>query len=201
MMDVAILTSRRRDVASVCLPLLASDSDINLKAVIFVKNNNRRDSKYIKRRIKKIVKIGPLGVINGIRIRSWFDSLEHDVSDIEMLAEEHSIPFFETPLTNSSRTKKIFHSLDLDLGLSLGNGYISRGVFSIPKFGMINLHTERLPEYRGGHSVLCPILEGETTSGFTIHQIDSGIDTGEIIYKKIVPIEFSPNLKKTVKNT
>ncbi len=118
-----------------------------------------------------------------------------------MLAEEHSIPFFETPLTNSSRTKKIFHSLDLDLGLSLGNGYISRGVFSIPKFGMINLHTERLPEYRGGHSVLCPILEGETTSGFTIHQIDSGIDTGEIIYKKIVPIEFSPNLKKTVKNT
>ena|ERR1700730_1743036 len=65
----------------------------------------------------------------------------------------------ETPIhrvdgINSDGTVEIFTAA---LGLSLGNGYISKRVFSIPKFGMINVHSERLPEYQNAQSVIWPI--------------------------------------------
>lgn len=44
-----------------------------------------------------------------------------------------------------------------------------------------NLHSGDLPEYRGVHPLLRAMADGKTTSGWTLHEIDAGIDTGPII--------------------
>ena len=64
---------------------------------------------------------------------------------------------------------------------------------------MINIHTEILPDFQGAQSIIWPIYEKRKETGFTIHQIDSKIDTGQILFQKKYPIEFSPVLRETVR--
>jgi methionyl-tRNA formyltransferase len=54
-------------------------------------------------------------------------------------------------------------------------------LFSLAKFGAINLHPSLLPRYRGRASINWAILGGETEIGLTAHFIDEGVDTGDII--------------------
>lgn len=63
-------------------------------------------------------------------------------------------------------------------------------LFTIPKFGCINLHPGLLPFNRGKNPNVWPIVEG-TPAGVTIHYIDAGIDTGNIIAQREVPVEIT----------
>src|ERR1700741_4524778 len=113
-----------------------------------------------------------------------------DAADLASLSEHLSVPVFETECTNSDETVRLFKDADADLGLSLGNGYISTKIFTIPKYGVINVHGERLPEYQNPQSILWPIYHLETTTGLTIHEIDRSIDTGKILHQEEYPIIF-----------
>ncbi len=56
---------------------------------------------------------------------------------------------------------------------------------------LFNLHFSKLPAYKGMYTSILPILNGDTESGVTLHKIDSGIDTGEIIAQKTFTIDIS----------
>lgn len=49
---------------------------------------------------------------------------------------------------------------------------------------LFNIHFSKLPSYKGMYTSAWPILNGENESGVTLHKIDQGIDTGEIIDQK-----------------
>lgn len=51
------------------------------------------------------------------------------------------------------------------------------------KFKIINVHYSLLPKYRGLHSIAWAIINGEKKVGYTIHEVDEGIDSGNIIYQ------------------
>ncbi len=61
-------------------------------------------------------------------------------------------------------------------------------LISIPQKGSINLHPSLLPLYRGMSPQHWPIINGEIETGITVHFIDEGIDTGDIIIQKKLPI-------------
>ena len=46
---------------------------------------------------------------------------------------------------------------------------------------LYNIHFSKLPEYKGMYTSAWPLLTGTNASGVTLHKIDEGIDTGEII--------------------
>ena len=123
---------------------------------------------------------------------------DKDVKDIQALCNSLNVKFVETECINTRATREFFEQADADLGLSLGNGYIGKSVFSIPKYGMINVHHEVLPKFQGAMSVMWPIYEDIRETGFTIHQIDQHIDTGYILFQKKFPIKFYPSLKQTI---
>jgi methionyl-tRNA formyltransferase len=54
---------------------------------------------------------------------------------------------------------------------------------------LFNLHFSLLPKYKGMYTSSLPILNGEKYSGVTIHEIDNGIDTGDILYQRKFSIE------------
>jgi methionyl-tRNA formyltransferase len=56
---------------------------------------------------------------------------------------------------------------------------------------LFNIHFSMLPRYKGMYTSAWPILNGEKTTGITLHKIDDGIDTGEIIDQYEFPIELS----------
>lgn len=53
-----------------------------------------------------------------------------------------------------------------------------------------NLHFSMLPQYKGMYTSVMPILDGKKYTGVTLHRIDSGIDTGDIVAQKKVEILY-----------
>ena len=49
---------------------------------------------------------------------------------------------------------------------------------------LFNIHFSKLPAYKGVYTSAWPILNGEEESGVTLHRIDAGIDTGEIVAQR-----------------
>ena len=58
---------------------------------------------------------------------------------------------------------------------------LKKGVFSIPRLGTINLHPSFLPEYRGPNPDVWQYINMEEYPGVTVHYVDEGEDTGDII--------------------
>ena len=130
-------------------------------------------------------------------MRNWYEIEGAD--DIHAVAKRYGVCVQETERINCPETVDFLTATNSDLGLSLGNSYISSRVYEIPRLGMANIHEELLPEVQGGHSVIWAILEGRNQTGFSIHRVDKGIDTGDILIRKESPIEFCPNIADTVR--
>lgn len=60
-----------------------------------------------------------------------------------------------------------------------------------PRFGWINLHFSVLPKLRGAAPVQWAILNGETSTGYTIFKLDKGMDTGPVYLSREVLLEGS----------
>ena len=62
---------------------------------------------------------------------------------------------------------------------------IKENLIRIPKLGCLNLHPSYLPYNRGKHPYFWSIVE-EVPFGVTLHFIDAGIDTGDIVFQDLV---------------
>jgi methionyl-tRNA formyltransferase len=61
-------------------------------------------------------------------------------------------------------------------------------IIEIPRLGCVNVHLGLLPEYRGVNGIRHALLNGEEKTGVTIHFMDAGIDSGDIIARISFPI-------------
>jgi methionyl-tRNA formyltransferase len=84
----------------------------------------------------------------------------------------------------------LLRSLDLDYVVGVHFPYIVPDeVLAIPRIGVLNLHPALLPYNRGWHTPSWAILDG-TPIGATLHFMDSGLDTGDIVAQ--VELEIRP---------
>lgn len=72
---------------------------------------------------------------------------------------------------------------------------IPRTIIDIPKHGVINIHFSSLPKYRGCYPIAWALLNGEQEIGVTVHYIDAGIDSGDIIYQEHIAVLPEDNAK------
>lgn len=63
-----------------------------------------------------------------------------------------------------------------------------KDLLDIPRLGAINFHSSLLPRCRGANPTNWAIISGEKDTGVTVHFIDEGVDTGDIIIQKRIPI-------------
>jgi methionyl-tRNA formyltransferase len=61
-------------------------------------------------------------------------------------------------------------------------------MIDLPRLGNLNLHASLLPRYRGAAPIQWAIARGETASGVTTMRIDPGLDTGDILLQREIPI-------------
>ncbi|MGA3391989.1 phosphoribosylglycinamide formyltransferase [Lactiplantibacillus pentosus] len=59
---------------------------------------------------------------------------------------------------------------------------------------IINLHPALLPKFPGRHGIEDAFAAGVSETGVTIHYIDAGIDTGQIIAQRTVPVKSDDTL-------
>lgn len=65
---------------------------------------------------------------------------------------------------------------------------IPQWMIDLPPLGNLNLHASLLPRYRGAAPIQWAIARGESVTGVTTMRIDGGLDTGDILLQKEIPI-------------
>lgn len=79
--------------------------------------------------------------------------------------------------------------LNVDAAVVASFNYkIPKELLDIPKIGFLNIHPSLLPKYRGGNPYSTVIINGEKETGVTIHFMDEGFDTGDIVMQRKVAI-------------
>ena len=106
---------------------------------------------------------------------------------IEEQALGRGIERRQIPLHTSPALLAELDSLDLDL-IVLGGTRIIRGpILSFPRHGVINSHPGLLPECRGSASAAWSVLH-DIPIGSSTHFCDEGIDTGDLLLRREVPV-------------
>ena len=109
---------------------------------------------------------------------------------VKVYAKELGVPIFQPAKIKAEDAVAMLKTFDADIFVVAAYGQIlSSEILSIPKYGCINVHTSLLPKYRGSAPIQWAIIEGETETGVTIMQMDEGMDTGDILFTKTVPID------------
>ena len=79
--------------------------------------------------------------------------------------------------------------LEPDIIITCAYGQIiPEQILNYPKYGCINVHASLLPKLRGGSPLHHAIIDGYDKTGVTIMYMDKGMDTGDIIEQREIPI-------------
>lgn len=82
---------------------------------------------------------------------------------------------------------------EADVALVMAYGRIlPKAVLEAPRRGCVNLHASILPKYRGAAPITWAVVDGETSSGVSLMQMDEGMDTGPVFAIHRLPI--GPNM-------
>lgn len=104
-------------------------------------------------------------------------------------ALSHGLRVLQPTTLRNGAGLAILEELQPDLVIVVAYGKILPADFlSFPKYGCINVHASLLPRYRGASPIHWAILNGDTETGVTTMQMDEGMDTGDILLVKKVPI-------------
>ena len=96
---------------------------------------------------------------------------------------------------NSPELREYIKSIRPDIIAVLGSSVLKQEMITLPAAAMINLHSGLSPYYRGTWSYGWPVVNREPEYiGVTVHHVNSGIDTGDIIYQTRPLLEQDDNL-------
>lgn len=110
---------------------------------------------------------------------------------VKELAVKYDIPVYQPQrIKGNQEFYEEMKALNPDVMITVAFGQIlPQEILDLPKYGCINVHASLLPKYRGSAPIQWVILDGETESGVTTMMTDIGIDTGDILLKKVVPLD------------
>ena len=114
-------------------------------------------------------------------------------SPIKEVALKNNIPVFQPAKIRTDYTKIIELNPDIIITCAYGQ-IIPKEILDCPKYGCINVHASLLPHLRGGAPIHRAIINGDETTGITIMYMAEGMDTGDIIMSKEIPILENDNV-------
>lgn len=110
------------------------------------------------------------------------------ISPVKEVALQNNIQVLQ-PIKIRKEYEEVL-SLNPDIIITCAYGQIvPEEVLNYPKYGCINVHASLLPKHRGGAPIHRAIIEGDKESGVTIMHMGIGMDDGDIINTRVIPIE------------
>lgn len=71
---------------------------------------------------------------------------------------------------------------------------VPEAVFTAPRLGTVNVHSSLLPRHRGIHPVSWALVEDAAETGVTVHRVDAGVDTGDVLAQRAIRIHDDHDL-------
>ena len=109
-------------------------------------------------------------------------------SEVKSIALKHKCNIYETNNLDIDLEKKL-SIIKPDLGIIVAYKYLPKRIFSIPKFGCVNLHASLLPKHTGASPIQYTILKNDKVAGLTTFVINNKIDHGDIICSKKIVVD------------
>jgi methionyl-tRNA formyltransferase len=104
-------------------------------------------------------------------------------------ASQSEIPYLVHPDINSMDFMSQIEPYACDLFVSMSfNQIFGKNTIETPPLGTINCHAGKLPFYRGRNILNWALINDEREFGITVHYVDEGIDTGDIIRQECFSI-------------
>lgn len=111
-------------------------------------------------------------------------------SPVKECAVKHGIDVFQPLKIRLPENVEELKKYEADVFVVAAFGQIlSKEILDMPKFGCINIHASLLPKYRGASPIAWSILNGDEETGVTIMQMNEGMDTGDILLQRAIPID------------
>jgi methionyl-tRNA formyltransferase len=108
---------------------------------------------------------------------------------VKVAAERLGLPVFQPPKARPPEVALALTATRAELGVVVAYGKIlPPAVLAAFPRGCINVHGSLLPAYRGAAPIQWAVLDGRTTTGVTIMQLDEGMDTGPMLSQREVAI-------------
>jgi methionyl-tRNA formyltransferase len=109
-------------------------------------------------------------------------------ASVEELAREHGIPVHLTERVDAETIDLVKRA---EPDVIVVNSWYTRmpaELYNLPPHGTLNLHDSLLPKFTGFSPVLWALISGESEFGLTVHRMDDGLDTGDILVQHSLPI-------------
>jgi methionyl-tRNA formyltransferase len=107
------------------------------------------------------------------------------------VAERHGIPLAKVRNINDPEPVERIRALAPDLVLVIGwTQLVKAEILRIPRYGCIGFHASLLPQYRGRAPINWALINGESRTGNTMMLLEEGVDDGDILAQREIPIGF-----------
>ncbi len=112
------------------------------------------------------------------------------MTPVKETALEHNIPVYQPVKIRDEQWIEVLEDLHPDVIVVVAFGQlIPKRILELPKYGCINVHASLLPAYRGAAPIQWAVINGEEVSGVTTMQMDTGLDTGDMLMKETVKLD------------
>jgi methionyl-tRNA formyltransferase len=110
---------------------------------------------------------------------------------VKILAEQAGLPVVQPEkIKNHPDFRARLEAIKPDAIIVVAYGrIIPEWMLNLPPLGNINLHASLLPKYRGAAPIQWAVANGETVTGATTMRIDQGLDTGDMLLQRSLPIK------------
>ena len=115
-------------------------------------------------------------------------------TDVGKFALDNNIKLIELGSFDDQEIYREVVSLNVDLFIVVAYRILPTKYLEIPKFGAINIHASLLPKYRGAAPIQWALMNGDSSTGVTVFQINRKVDTGDILFQKKVEILSNDNM-------
>lgn len=117
-------------------------------------------------------------------------NLELSACPVKTYLGSRNIPVLSPQKVNLPESLGVLQALRPDLIVVVAYGQLLKpALLAIPPLGCVNVHGSLLPRYRGAAPIQWAVANGEVVSGVTTMFMNEGMDTGDMILKREVPIE------------
>ena len=114
-------------------------------------------------------------------------------SEVKIYAKENNIKILQPDNLDDKKFINKIKEINPDIIIVVAFRKLPAEIFSIPKYGTINLHASLLPNYRGAAPINWCLINNEVKTGVTTFFINEEIDQGDILLKEEINISEKDN--------
>lgn len=114
-------------------------------------------------------------------------------TDVCCLAYDLKLPVFTPKSLKSRKLHDQLAEFKPDLFVVVAFRILPESLFSLPRYGSINIHASLLPKYRGAAPINWALINGEKETGLTSFFLNPSVDTGNIILQTKTDIDPNEN--------